>query len=99
MHPNWEIIRGKSLNKERFITIYKTILLKLKEIWLIINYAKNVMEGLLPSFYIFNGDPIKHDYNTNYRTWTCMHGLIKQSMNDKFLIQGLFVIFHDVNTK
>jgi hypothetical protein len=38
------------------------------------------MEGILPSFYIFNGDPIKHDYNTNWRTWTCMHGFIKQGM-------------------
>jgi hypothetical protein len=39
------------------------------------------MEGVLSRFYIFNGDPIKHDYNTNCKTWTCMHGPIKQGMN------------------
>jgi hypothetical protein len=57
------------------------------------------MEGVLPRFYIFNGDPIKHDYNTNCKTWTCMHGPIKQGMNDKFFIQGLFVIFCNVDAK
>jgi IS4 transposase len=50
--------------------IYSTIP-KSRE-WLVVNYAINVVGGVLLGFYIFRGEKLRDDYIRLYKLGTCM---------------------------
>jgi hypothetical protein len=48
--------------------------------WLIVNYAINLVEGVLLNFYIFKGERLKDDYII------LCNGNVEKSMDDYFLV-------------